>query len=220
MSSATLPTTIRNDDVYAEGSATWELGTAVNIYKNRASVDIAYYQKRKYDGLEYAEISSASGYYNNYINSDTEYTKKGWEVTLNTTPYKTKELTWDVAFNWTTYATYYTALDELIEDHPWIDEGKRTDAYVTYDYQYDPSGNIIHRNGVPLYSLYPSNIGYSDPDWIWGITNRVSYKNWDASISIDGRVGGLTKTVTEMYMWRSGSHPKSVVPERYLDATV
>jgi TonB-linked SusC/RagA family outer membrane protein len=220
LSSATLPTTIRNDDVYAEGSATWELGTAVNIYKNRASVDIAYYQKRKYDGLEYAEISSASGYYNNYINSDTEYTKKGWEVTLNTTPYKTKELTWDVAFNWTTYATYYTALDELIEDHPWIDEGKRTDAYVTYDYQYDPSGNIIHRNGVPLYSLYPSNIGYSDPDWIWGITNRVSYKNWDASISIDGRVGGLTKTVTEMYMWRSGSHPKSVVPERYLDATV
>ena len=37
---------------------------------------------------------------------------------------------------------------------------------------------------------------------------------------MDGRVGGLTQTITEMYMWRAGSHPNSVVDERYLDATI
>lgn len=37
---------------------------------------------------------------------------------------------------------------------------------------------------------------------------------------MDGRVGGLAETVTEMYMWRAGSHPNSVVPERFLDAEV
>jgi len=35
---------------------------------------------------------------------------------------------------------------------------------------------------------------------------------------MDGRVGGLAETTTEMYMWRAGSHPNSVVPERFLDA--
>ena len=36
---------------------------------------------------------------------------------------------------------------------------------------------------------------------------------------MDGRVGGLTQTTTEMYMWRAGSHPKSVTDERFKDAT-
>ena len=40
------------------------------------------------------------------------------------------------------------------------------------------------------------------------------------SVSLDGRVGGLAQSITEMYMWRSGNHPESVTPERYLDATV
>ena len=38
-------------------------------------------------------------------------------------------------------------------------------------------------------------------------------------MTMDGRVGGIAQTTTEMYMWRAGSHPNSVVPERYLDAT-
>jgi hypothetical protein len=36
---------------------------------------------------------------------------------------------------------------------------------------------------------------------------------------MDGRVGGLAQTTTEMYMWRSGGHPNSLTEERYLDAT-
>ena len=38
-------------------------------------------------------------------------------------------------------------------------------------------------------------------------------------MAIDGRVGGLAQTTTEMYMWRAGYHPKSVNEARYLDAT-
>lgn len=220
LSSASLPTTIRDDKVFASGSSTWEIGTAVNIFKNRASFDISYYQKRMYDELRMAGISPAAGYYSNYINIDEEITRKGIEISANVTPIKSRDWQWDVAVNWSKYAQYYTKLDPVYSpDDPWVKVGKRADSYILKDFQRDPDGNIIFQNGVPIYSLYDSKFGNSDPDWIWGINTNLTYKNWNFSMSLDGRVGGLTQSITEMYMWRAGSHPNSVVPERYLDAT-
>ncbi len=96
--------------------------------------------------------------------------------------------------------------------------GERADHYVLNDYQKDPQGNIIHNNGLPLYSSYQSLFGYYDPDWLWGISSSLKYKDFTFGISLDGRVGGIAQTTTEMYMWRAGSHPQSVVAERFLDA--
>jgi len=103
-------------------------------------------------------------------------------------------------------------------DKPWVAVGERVDHYILNDYQKDPEGNIIHNNGLPLYAPYPSLFGYADPDWLWGINSSLRFKDFTFAISLDGRVGGIAQTTTEMYMWRAGSHPNSVVPERFLDA--
>lgn len=221
LSSASLPSTIRDKNVIADGSSTWEVGTAVNLYKNRVSVDIAYYQKRFYDQLVEAEITPATGYSYNYINTDEQRTRKGIEITVNGSPIQTNDWQWDISVNLSKYATFYTQLDaQFSEDKPWIKVGERYDAFTLYDFQRDPQGNLINQNGLPLYSAFPSKFGNSDPDFVWGINNTLRYKNWNFNISIDGRVGGLAQTITEMYMWRAGSHPNSVTPERYLDATI
>src|SRR5690606_16400602 len=60
LSSATLPTSIRGTDVLPESSTTFEIGTMVNLYKNRASADVTYYSKRMFDFLKSAGISSAA----------------------------------------------------------------------------------------------------------------------------------------------------------------
>lgn len=221
LSSASVPGTIYGANVYPESASTWEAGTAINLYNNRVSFDISYYNKRMYDFLIEADITPATGYYNNYINIDEEVTRKGIEVTVNGSPVKSNDWQWDVSVNWSKYARYYTKLDDQFSiDKPWVKVGERYDAYTLYDFQRDPQGNLINQNGLPLYSAYPSKYGNSDPDWIWGVNNTLRYKNWNFNISIDGRVGGLAQTITEMYMWRAGSHPASVTPERYLDATV
>jgi TonB-linked SusC/RagA family outer membrane protein len=221
LSSATLPTSIRGTDVLPESSETFEVGTVVNLLKNRASVDVTYYSKRMYDFLVSAGISPASGFTTNFINIDEERTRRGLEVTVNATPVKNNDWRWDVSFNWSKYARYYTQLDSVYSgDKPWIKVGERADAYTLRDYQKDPQGNIIHNaSGVPLYSAYDSKYGYSDPDWIWGAGTSLKYKNLLLSVSMDGRVGGLAQTTTEMYMWRSGGHPNSLTEARYLDAT-
>ncbi|MDZ4204948.1 MAG: SusC/RagA family TonB-linked outer membrane protein, partial [Bacteroidales bacterium] len=102
---------------------------------------------------------------------------------------------------------------------PWVKVGERADHYILRDYLQDPQGNIIHHNGLPLYSAYDSKFGDFDPDWVWGVSTSARFKNLAFNISFDGRVGGLAQTTTEMYMWRAGSHPNSVVPERMLDFT-
>ncbi len=154
------------------------------------------------------------------MNIDEEWARKGVEIEANVTPVKTENWQWDMAVNWSSCATYYLKLDSLYSaDKPWVQVGARTDHYVLRDYQKDPEGNIIHNNGLPLYSGYDSKFGNYDPKWIWGLSNRVRYRNWALTVSADGRVGGIAQTTTEMYMWRAGSHPNSVVPERYLDAT-
>ena len=222
LSSATYPTTIRGTDVLPESASTFEIGTVANLYNNRVSVDLTYYSKRMFDFLKSTGITPASGYTSRYINIDEEITRRGVEVTLNGTPVKTNDWLWDVSLNWSKYARYYTKLDSLYStDKPWVLVGARADAYVLRDYLKDPDGNIIHNaSGLPLFSSYDSKYGNADPDWIWGLTSMLKYKDFSFSVSVDGRVGGLAQTITEMYMWRSGNHPLSVVPERYLDATI
>lgn len=220
LSSASLSSIIRATDVKSEGSSTYEVGSAVNLFNNRASLDVTYYSKRMYDGLVYAGSTPASGYTGSYVNTGEETTRRGVELTAGVTPVKTNDLRWDVNLNWTTYARYYTKLDPVYSLHkPWVKVGERADAYILRDYLKDSEGNMILNNGLPQYSQYDSKFGYADPKFVWGANSSVKYKNWQMNISVDGRVGGLAQTTTEMYMWRAGSHPKSVVPERYLDVT-
>ncbi len=219
LNSASYPTTIRGTDLRPESTETYEVGTMINLFNNRASFDIAYYKKRFYDIIDDATISAASGYTTNYINRDEEYERKGVEITANVVPVKSTDWRWDLTFNWTKYAKFYTQLDEFSQDLPWVKVGERTDHYVSKEFLQDPNGNIIYSSGLPVYSSYNSLFGYSDPDWIWGLATSVDYKNFKLSISADGRVGGIAQTITEMYMWNSGNHPESVTDERYLDAT-
>lgn len=220
LSSAAYPGSVRGTIVLPASSETYEAGTAVNLWANRASVDVSFYSKRMYDGLTWGGVSPASGFTSNYVNTNEEITRRGVEISATAVPVKTNDWQWDVTLNWSRYARYFTQLDSVYsEDRPWVKVGERYDAYVVYDYLRDPSGNIIHNAGKPLYSDYASKYGYSDPDWLWGFSTSLKYKNFQFAMSMDGRVGGLTQTITEMYMWRAGSHPGSVTPERMLDAT-
>lgn len=221
LGTANYPTLIRPDDIFPQSANTTEIGTYASFLKNRLSLDLTLYKKRGYDYITSAGISPASGFTGVYINSDEERTRKGIEITLNATPVRTRDLKLDLSFNWSKSAEYYTKMDSVysIKGRDWVGVGKRTDYYVYNEYQTDNNGNIVFNNGVPTYKPITSLAGYSDPDWVWGFSSTLTYKQFTLNMSFDGRVGGLAQSITEMYMWRSGNHPNSLTPERYLDAT-
>ncbi len=220
LSAAVFPTSIRPTNIHAEGTASLEVGTHASFLDNLLSLDVTLYKKRMFDFIVKSSISPSSGFTSVYTNSNEEHTRKGIELTLGATPVQTDNFSWDVSFNWTKYATYFTRLDSQysVNNRDWVQVDKRVDYYVINEYQTDHQGNIVFNNGVPTYKPILSLAGYSDPDWIWGFNTSLRYKNFSLYLSADGRVGGLAQSITEMYMWRSGNHPNSVTKARYLDA--
>lgn len=219
IASANLPTSLSEAVVNPESSSTYELGTQALFLKKRLTVDVTYFHKLMYDFLVKGEISPSSGFTSSYVNSEEEIVRRGWELAVTGIPVRTKDWEWSVTANWSKYARYYKQLDDLYSsDKPWVQVGNRVDAYYLKDYALDSEGNHIFNNGRIQFNPFDTCVGYSDPDWTWGLSTQLSYKNWSLSMSFDGRVGGLANTMTESYMWSSGAHPESLTPERAADA--
>jgi len=215
---ANPPSNLYPVDIKPNAANTFEVGLQNIVFKNRLMVDVSYYDKKMYNEIIAAPLSSATGYSGNFINSNQIVNRRGWEVTVNGSPIKNKDWQLDLGLNWSTYKRIYTKLAATAATQkPWIKEGERVDALASREFLRDPAGNLIYENGRLQYSQYDSNFGWTDPDWVWGVNSTLRYKNFSLFFSFDGVVGGLMNTRTESYMWQSGVHPESVTAERALD---
>ncbi len=220
LNGATAPSSLYDlANIRPQSAETYEVGLQGMMFKKRLTVDVSYYAKRFYDILEFAPVTAASGYTSNFINTNEERSRRGWEVALTASPIKKEDLQLDFGINWSTYKNVYTKLDSIYSDNdPWVKVGNRSDTYVGKDYLKVPeTGENIYKNGRIQRSSYNSVFGYKDPDWIWGVNSNLRYKDFSLFVSMDGVVGGLMNTRTESYMWQSGVHPDSVTEERALD---
>ncbi|MFT4032275.1 MAG: SusC/RagA family TonB-linked outer membrane protein [Siphonobacter sp.] len=217
LNSAYYPTTIRNSTVKPETNRTWEVGTSAYFLNKRLKFDFAYFNKYNYNIQTSATVSSASGFNTTLINTLQSYVRKGIELTLDAMVLKRGDLQWDLTANWSFNHRYFKELDPTYSaDNLWTREGKRTDTYTGTAWLKDPNGNQIHReSGLPLVSDYTSLFGYTDPKFIWGLSNSVRWKNFRLGASFDGRIGGLLYNYTAYKMWDTGSHPDSDNQWRY-----
>lgn len=215
-SAAYYPVSIRGASVLPSATRSYELGTAFNMFNNRLKVDFTYYNKLYYNLTRKASISEASGFESTLINIDEEQLRKGFEITLSGDIIRTKDWSWTSMFNWARDRYYYSQVDPIYSTQkPWVKAGERRDWLGVYDWERDSKGNIIHENGYPVISNYQSVAGYEYPDWIWGWSNTISYKNFTLNFTFDGRVGGVAHSVTDQALWNSGAHIDSDNQWRY-----
>lgn len=129
---------------------------------------------------------------------------------------KKKDFQWLSTINWSNQHRYYVDLDPVYSaQSPWVKKKERLDTYTDYYWLRDPDGNVIHNSGYPVKSDYKKKYGYSDPDFSFGFINTFSYKNFTASLNIDGRIGGLMYNYIYDKMWDSGTNPESDNQYRY-----
>ncbi|MFV0591452.1 MAG: SusC/RagA family TonB-linked outer membrane protein [Draconibacterium sp.] len=213
---ADYPNSLVGGVVSAESTRTVELGTSAYLLK-RLKVDFAYYNKLYYNQQTSATISSASGFTSTLVNTDEEYVRKGLEFTVEADVVKKKDFSYTLTANWSNSHRYYHKLDPVYSpDNLWTKVGGRVDNYVDRYWLTDSEGNIVHKsNGMPWKSDYSKSWGYSDPDFIWGLGNRITWKRFNLNFNFDGRVGGLMYNYTEYKMWDTGSHPDSDNQWRY-----
>ena len=217
LNSANYPVSIISSGIKPTTSRTLEFGTAAYFLKNRAQIDVTYYNKYTYNQQVSANISPTTGFATSLINTRETYIRKGIEITLEGSPIKTRKFEWSSSINWSTSKQYFKDLDPIYStDNLWTKTGRRTDAVSINDWSRDNAGNVIHlANGLPQKSTYKSLLGYSDPDWIFGFLNRFHYGAFTFSVGLDGRVGGLMYEYMNDKMWDTGSHPDADNKYRY-----
>jgi outer membrane receptor protein involved in Fe transport len=204
-SATSMSSSIRDVTLQPEISSSYELGADFRFFGGRLKLDASYYERLNYNMQRDATISAASGYGSTLINYGEEHLSRGVEITVSGDIIRRKNFTWNATLNWAADRYYYHKVDEQYStQYPWVAQGKTWHWITDYDYERDPEGNIINYAGLPKISNYPTLYGTYNPDWIWGWTNRLRYKNFRLSFSLDGRVGGIMFNTIERYLINSG----------------
>jgi len=115
----TLPSTIPDPMIKPENVESWELGLEAMFYKNRLGFDLALYSSSATNQIVPIDIDPIVGASYMKINAG-EITNKGIEVSVNATPVKTKNFTWDVSANWARNINRLVSLHkDLDKSVPW-----------------------------------------------------------------------------------------------------
>lgn len=206
-SSLNVSSTLVTNGIRPNTTISHEYGTELRFLKNRVGVDFTYFSYIDKDFVIRAPVSEASGFNNLLVNGD-KLNRKGVELILTGTPIKTKNLKWDISANYSTAHSYVKEYYKGDSIRNGIKVGERRDVYRGYTWETSPDGKIVYgSNGFPQYINQLVNMGHTDADFIFGITNNISYKSFSLSFSFDGRIGGIMYNGLEQKLYEGGMHP-------------
>src|SRR5690606_31490286 len=78
-------------------------------------------------------------------------------------------------------------------------------------FQRSPDGDIIYEAGLPLWEDKPQRGGFLDPDLTFGFINTFRWKSWNASVQLDGRIGGFMYNYQYSTMMYRGTNKDSAI---------
>ena len=179
----------------------FEYGADLRFLNGRLNLDVTYYDQKSSDVLLYQPIAPSSGANQVYTNS-AQISNKGWEIALSATPIEKKNFKWDINLTWYKNVSKVLKLadgvNELnIEDGfdgigAYAIVGQPFGAFYGTTWQKTPDGKLIidPATGLPIQDPKNQNLGNAQPDWLSGIRNTLTYKNFSFTFLWDIRKGG------------------------------
>jgi iron complex outermembrane receptor protein len=199
-----------NSNLKWETTKSWNFGIDFGFLDDRITGSVDYYTRKTEDLLATVPVAAGTNFNKEMLSNVGNISSKGVEITLNATPIKSKNWTWDVSANATYQTTKITnlRLNELsespntltgaIESHyvQVLSEGYAPYSYYVYKQVYDEA------TGKPLEGVYAdlNGDGVIDsndlyhyhspaPDWILGFSTSLRYKKWTISTSLRANLG-------------------------------
>ncbi|WP_291724594.1 SusC/RagA family TonB-linked outer membrane protein [Bernardetia sp.] len=225
----TVPDERNNPNLRPERTNAWEIGTTVNLFRNRVGLDVTYYNSVTKDQIFGVPVSPTTGYTETVVNAGS-VANKGIEAMLNLKVLNVGGFTWDATINWarnrneivelaegvTTLrlASLFSVFLEAREGQPYgVFVGPTIAKHTDGSYIVDASGRYV---------LEPSNgVGPSImADWTGGINNTFGYKNFRLSFLIDGQKGGSVYSASHMFGHYSGVLEETAVGSMREDGVV
>jgi len=195
-----------NSNLRPERTRSAEAGLELDFFHGKLHFDGSYYETKTIDELIPTNVSTATGYFNYYLNAGTVQ-NKGIELSLSGTPVATQNFNWKVTLNWSenrnkviklfTDGSGHESTDLLLAG---FQNGESLNAPLNQpygiirgtDYTYKNGQKVVDENGeYVINESSNNNIGNTNPKWIGGINNEFTlFKNLHVSFLIDFRHGG------------------------------
>lgn len=204
-----LQTTAPASDLRPEKTTSFELGFDTTFFNQRVNLDFTYYKSNSIDQLFRQDVPQASGVTSKFINGG-DIQNEGIEAVLSVGLLTNTDFKWDVTFNYAANRSEVIRLAEGLESLSYggdfmrryqLDVGMPWGSIYSRGFERDAQGRVLmNANGTPVITSGQSvNIGNFNPDWLGGILNSFSYKNFNFRFLIDIRQGGevvsFTKTI-------------------------
>lgn len=211
--------TILTPNLKPEEATSWEVGLDFALFQNRLRLDATYYSvDNRNQIIRNIPIAGSSGFDRININAGL-ISSVGWELGLGFTPVRTPSVNWDINANFTRNRTTLEALSDGIEFIRFWEDAKGG----AWTYVGDQIGDIydaeilrVEDPNSPYYQ-YPivggsnfewqevnaentrNKVGNYNPDFILGLQNSLSFKNFSLNFTIDWRKGGQFISQTYRY---------------------
>lgn len=196
----TQTNTIGNPDLKPEITTAFEVGTELNFFDNRLSIDFSYYQNKSKDQILEIPIPVPTGFGFKVINAGA-IQNKGIELGLRGMPIRTSYgLTVEL------YGTYTRNKNEVLELLPGVDQvtiggfggmgivaavGRPYGTFYSRSLQTTEDGKVIvDEDGLPLLTPGSIYLGSYNPKYQASLGTNVNYKGLSLSLLFDTKQGG------------------------------
>lgn len=214
-----------NADLKPEISTSFETGLDLRFFHNRLGLDFTYYNTQSKNQILPIPLTNTTGYSARIINAGL-IENQGVEVTLNITPIRKRDFSWDIALNFSRNISEVKELFTDPESGQEVNNYVMGSRYVTVEARvgermgnmygigyervssdpnspyYDPTGQnvgkVVYNNqGKPIRTNSRILLGNYNPDWLGGIGNTFTYKGLSLGVLFDIRSGGEVYSHTQ-----------------------
>ena len=213
--------TIGSSTLKPEMTTEFEIGTNLSFLQNRINIDFSFYNRVTKDQIFSLPVDPATGY-QRMVTNFGKVRNRGIELLVNTTPIRTKDLRWDLGFNFSKNNNKVLSMPEGLDGgkttiqrfsagndavYAYAEEGKPMGEFYTYLPQYTDDGKlIVDSKGQPVLSTEVEDTGKNfNYDWTGGVTTALTWKGISLSAALDIRKGGYMFSRTKNLMQFTGN---------------
>lgn len=217
-----------NPNLVPEFRKSIEFGTELKFFQDRIGLDVTVYSTKTVDPiLKNMRLSYGTGFVLTSANFG-DLRNEGLEITLNATPVKTTNFTWDLSANFNKTRSELLNLPAAVSEYylsdTWLYGNVRGGVKVggplttitAVDYLRNNAGQILvdPSTGYPLKNPNFVIAGDRNPDFVLGFQNTFRYKNLGLSMLLDIRKGGDIFNGTEFWMYQNGISTRTLDREQ------
>jgi outer membrane receptor protein involved in Fe transport len=200
LNSFVAPSTVYDPLLEPEFTTSMEVGLNFGFFRDRVTLDLAYYNFDTENQITRIGASAASGLSGSYVNLGQS---KGWgtEVDLGLVPIRTKDFNWDLNVGYSkSYMEVVKVTDQADEvslggfggfAEVFAVEGEQYPILKGTGFARDDQGRVLINptSGNPEQAQGLVNFGQTTPDYILNLSTSVTYKGFTLAATMDYRTG-------------------------------